>query len=124
MSRIESTLTELGLTLPNLPPPRGNYLPYRIEGTFLYLPGAIASRDGKIQFAGQVGDNLTLEQGYEAAKLCALNLLAFAKLALGDLDRIDHIAPKLLTVRAIFWSVSSARPADMSAQRWVLRGYP
>ena len=91
MSRIESTLTELGLTLPNLPPPRGNYLPYRIEGTFLYLPGASASRDGKIQFAGQVGDNLTLEQGYEAAKLCALNLLAFAKLALGDLDRIDHI---------------------------------
>ena len=91
MSRIESTLTELGLTLPNLPPPGGNYLPYRIEGTFLYLPGAIASRDGKIQFAGQVGDNLTLEQGYEAAKLCALILLAFAKLALGDLDRIDHI---------------------------------
>ena len=42
MSRIESKLAELGLTLPAPPPPGGNYLPFRIEGKTLYLPGAIA----------------------------------------------------------------------------------
>ena len=91
MSAIESKLAGLGITLPNPPPPGGNYLPFRIEGKFLHLPGAIASRDGKVQFAGKVGAELTIEQGYEAARLCALNLLACAKLALGDLDRIDHV---------------------------------
>ena len=91
MSRIESKLAELGLTLPAPPPPGGNYLPFRIEGRTLYLPGAIASRDGRVQYSGKVGEALTLEQGYEAAKLCALNLLACTKLALGDLDRVDHV---------------------------------
>lgn len=91
MSVTESRLAELGITLPNPPPPGGNYLPFRIEGRYLYLPGAIASRDGQVQFAGKVGAELTIEQGYEAAKLCALNLLACVKLAVGDLDRIDHV---------------------------------
>jgi enamine deaminase RidA (YjgF/YER057c/UK114 family) len=91
MSRIETKLAEMGIALPNPPPPGGNYLPFRIEGDQLYLPGAIASREGQVQYPGKVGAELTLEQGYEAARLCALNLLACAKLALGDLDRIDHV---------------------------------
>jgi enamine deaminase RidA (YjgF/YER057c/UK114 family) len=91
MSTILSRLAEAGLSLPNPPPAGGNYLPFRMEGRMLYLPGTIASRNGQLEFAGKVGADLTLEQGYQAAQLCALNLLACAQLALGDLDRIDHI---------------------------------
>ena len=91
MSAILQRLSELGITLPNPPPPGGNYLPFRRVGTLLYLPGTIASRDGKLQFAGKVGVDLTLEQGYEAARLCALNLLACVQAATGSLDAVCQV---------------------------------
>lgn len=91
MSAILQRLSELGITLPNPPPPGGNYLPFRRVGALLYLPGTIASRDGKLQFAGKVGVDLTIEQGYEAARLCALNLLACVQAATGSLDSVRQV---------------------------------
>jgi enamine deaminase RidA (YjgF/YER057c/UK114 family) len=91
MSAILQRLSDLGITLPNPPPPGGNYLPFRRVGTLLYLPGTIASRDGQLQFAGKVGVDLTLEQGYEAARLCALNLLACVQAATGSLDAVRQV---------------------------------
>lgn len=91
MSAILQRLSELGITLPNPPPPGGNYLPFRRVGMLLYLPGTIASRDGKLQFVGKVGVDLTLEQGYEAARLCALNLLACVQVATGSLDSVRQV---------------------------------
>ena len=84
-------LADLGLTLPNPPPPGGNYLPFRRTGSLLYLPGTIASRNGELQFRGKVGVDLTLEQGYEAARLCALNLLACVQAATGSLESIQQV---------------------------------
>ncbi|HMO63835.1 MAG TPA: RidA family protein [Verrucomicrobiota bacterium] len=84
-------LADLGLELPAPPPAGGNYLPFRRVGTLLHLPGVIPSWNGELRWQGKVAADLTVAQGYEAAKLCALNLLACARLALGDLDRIRQI---------------------------------
>ena len=91
MSDAAARLTQIGLTLPNPPPPGGNYLPFRRVGSLLYLPGTISSRNGEVLFKGKVGAELTLEQGYEAAKLCALNLLACVHAATGSLDSVKQV---------------------------------
>jgi enamine deaminase RidA (YjgF/YER057c/UK114 family) len=90
MDAIEKKLSELGLTLPPAPVPGGNYLPYRISGNTLYLAGVIAVQDGKMTHTGQVGDTQTIESGYAAARVCALNALAGIKAALGSLDKVSQ----------------------------------
>lgn len=86
---IEQTLTELGLELPKPPVPGGNFVPARIVGAFLYISGQVPAIDGKDHHPGKVGAEVTLEQAQHAARLCALNILAQAKAALGgDLGRL------------------------------------
>jgi enamine deaminase RidA (YjgF/YER057c/UK114 family) len=85
---IEARLAALGLALPAPPAPGGNYLPFRFNGPTLVLAGVIASRDGIVTHAGQVGREQTVESGYAAAQVCALNTLTAIKAALGRLDRV------------------------------------
>jgi len=87
---IETKLAALGLTLPPPPSPGGNYVPHRINGNTLVLAGVIAIRDGVVTHAGQVGREQTVESGYAAAQVCALNTLAAIKGALGRLDRVKE----------------------------------
>ena len=91
MSTRLARLQELGHVLPQPPPPGGNYLPFRRVGSLLYLPGVISSRDGDVVYRGKVGVDLTLEQGYAAAQLCALNLLACVQAATGSLDSVRQV---------------------------------
>ena len=90
MDPIEEKLEKLGLTLPTAPVPAASYLPFRINGNTLILSGVISVRDGVVTHAGQVGRDQTVESGYAAARVCALNTLASAKLALGRLDRVKE----------------------------------
>jgi enamine deaminase RidA (YjgF/YER057c/UK114 family) len=88
-SRIEAALAELGLTLPLAPTPIANFLPYRHHAGVVYLAGQVCEFNGSLPFVGKVGQDLTLDQGLQAARLCALNLLACLKLACdGDLNRV------------------------------------
>jgi enamine deaminase RidA (YjgF/YER057c/UK114 family) len=91
MNSIAEKLAELGFSLPNPPPPGGNYLPFRRVGSLLYLPGAISSRNGELIYRGKVGSELTVQQGYDAARLCALNLLACVHAATGSLDAVKQV---------------------------------
>ena len=93
--RIEAKLAERGLLLPAAPKPVANYVRAVRTGSLLFLAGHGPSRDGKNQFVGKVGKDLTVEEGYQAAQLVALNCLASAKEALGDLDRVKRVV-KLL----------------------------
>ena len=94
----EKKLAELGLELPPIPTPVANYVPAVRVGSLLFLSGHGPGlfKDGQVQFIqGKVGGELTVEQGYEAARQVMLNLLQTLKQELGDLDRVKRVV-KLL----------------------------
>ncbi|MBQ2691332.1 MAG: RidA family protein [Clostridia bacterium] len=91
----EKRLSELGLELPPVPAPIGSYVTVKQQGSLLYLSGSGPIVGGKALFQGKVGAEVTPEQGYEAAKISLLNMLAILKDHLGDLDRIKSVV-KLL----------------------------
>ncbi|HAA95997.1 MAG TPA: hypothetical protein DHW65_02430 [Dehalococcoidia bacterium] len=91
MAVVESRLAELGLTLPPPPDPIGNYLSASRSGNIMWMAGVGSRRTDGSRISGKVGADLTVEQGYEAARWCALNLLARMKAELGDLDRVTGI---------------------------------
>jgi enamine deaminase RidA (YjgF/YER057c/UK114 family) len=91
MNEFENKMKVLGLELPSAPSSAGNYLPYRMNGNTLYLAGAITMVNGELTHTGKVGEEQTVETGYEAARVCTLNAIANMKAALGDLDRVDKI---------------------------------
>ena len=87
--RIDARLKELKIELPNASTPAANYVPYVRTGNLLVMAGQVCQWNGERRFIGKLGREFSIEQGQEAARLCALNLLAQAKAALaGDLDRI------------------------------------
>ncbi len=71
----EEKLKALGIVLPSLPEPGGNYLPAKTAGNIVYLAGVISMRDGEV-IAGTAGADRTIEEGYAAARACALTQLA------------------------------------------------
>jgi enamine deaminase RidA (YjgF/YER057c/UK114 family) len=88
----EKRLAELGLTLPAAAAPIANYVPAVRAGPLLFVSGQLPLKDGQLMLAGLVGDTVSVDQATEAARLCALNLIAQAKLALnGDLDRVRRV---------------------------------
>ena len=91
MSTPADKIADLGLTLPEAAAPVANYVPYVISGNMVFISGQI-SKIGDTAIGGRLGEDLTVEQGQEAAKLSALNLLAQMKAACGgDLSRVKRI---------------------------------
>lgn len=89
MSRIEDRLAELGLELPAPPKPIANFLPFTVQGNTVFLAGQVCEWNGSVPYIGKLGREHDLADGQQAARLCALNLLACLKLACeGDLDRV------------------------------------
>ena len=91
MAEVEARLVELGCELPPPPDPVGNYLPITRSGNVMWLAGVGSRMATGERIAGKLGADLTVEQGYEAARWAALNLLARMKAELGDLDRVTRI---------------------------------
>ncbi len=90
MSSPESRLAELGISLPKPMAPVANYVPYVVSGNMLFVSGQVsAGPDGLMQ--GRLGEDLSLEEGKAAARLCAINLIAQCKAAVGDLSRIARV---------------------------------
>ncbi len=89
--RIEERLKELGLALPEPPTPVGAYLTARQSGDLLFLSGTTCYTAEGMLFTGRVGGEISLEQGYAAARQTMLNLLSVAKSVLGDLDRVQCV---------------------------------
>ena len=91
MPVVESRLIELGYALPPPPEPIGNYLSASTSGNIMWMAGVGARRADGSRISGKLGQDLTVAEGYEAAKWCALNLLSRMKMELGDLDRVTGI---------------------------------
>ncbi|NYI01398.1 RidA family protein [Cupriavidus plantarum] len=88
---VESKLAARGLTLPAPPQPLGSYTAVSRAGDLLFISGQLPLRDGKVVWQGQVGRDLTIEQGKQAAQLAALNVLAQIHAHLGGFEQLDHI---------------------------------
>jgi enamine deaminase RidA (YjgF/YER057c/UK114 family) len=96
----EQRLETLGLTLPPVPTPVANYVPYRFNGNVLYLSGQGPKRPDGSYRAGRLGRDISVEEAYQEARLTGLGLLAVAKAALGSLERIEAVLKLLGMVNA------------------------
>jgi len=90
-SAVESALAELGLALPVAIAPIANYVPAVQTGNLLFISGQISKTTSGAEVLGKLGAGVSVPDGQAAAELCALNILAQAKAALGDLDRIVRV---------------------------------
>jgi len=90
-SKTEARLAELGITLPDAAAPAANYVPFVKTGNQLFISGQLPMDSGAIAVTGKLGEGLQVEDGQKAAKLCAINLLAQAKSATGDLDKVIRL---------------------------------
>ncbi len=87
----EEQLKKLGLTLPAPPKAVGAYVTYIRTGNLVFTSGQLPWKDGKLAYEGKVGSDLTVEQGYDAARISAVNALAQLKAATGDLEKVVRI---------------------------------
>jgi enamine deaminase RidA (YjgF/YER057c/UK114 family) len=96
----EQRIAALGLTLPNAPAPLANYVPCRLAGNLLFLSGQGPRRaDGSFE-VGRLGKDATVDDGYRAARITGLQLLAVAKSAINELSRIEAVVKLLGMVNA------------------------
>jgi enamine deaminase RidA (YjgF/YER057c/UK114 family) len=87
-SNFETRLIELDIILPVAAIPAANYVPYVQSQNLVFIAGQLPVQNGVLKFKGRVGEELSLDEGYEAAHLCGLNILSQLKAACGDLDRV------------------------------------
>lgn len=80
---LEDRLKKLGLTLPEAAAPAANYVPYRVSRDTIYVSGQLPIKDGNIDHVGKLGGDVSIADGQQAARLCAINILAQVKAALG-----------------------------------------
>jgi len=89
MSRIDDRLRELGIELPTPSAPGANYVPTVRSGNLLFITGQLSQWNGERRFVGKLGREFGIAEGQQAARLCALNLIAHLRRALDDdLDRV------------------------------------
>lgn len=90
--RIDARLAELDITLPVPAAPVASYVPFVRSGNLIIMSGQVTLDDGELRFVGKLGDDLAVDDGYQAARLCAINLLAQLRVACdGDLDRVERV---------------------------------
>ena len=86
---VEARLAQLGLDVPTAPTPAANYLPWERTGNLVYNAGQVTMKDGAFRWVGKVGAEWSMDEGKQAAREVALNILSQLKAALdGDLDRV------------------------------------
>ncbi|MCO5089542.1 RidA family protein [Bosea sp. (in: a-proteobacteria)] len=88
---VSSRLKELGLTLQPTTPAIGSYVPATVAGSLIFCSGATCMVDGRPKYRGKIGREITIEQGNDAARIAALNMLQKIADVVGDVDRVGGI---------------------------------
>lgn len=91
MSSTEARLKELGIDLPTPAVPAANYVPFVRTGALLFVSGQLPMGPKGLEAVGRLGADFDVEAGRAAARLCAINLIAQVKAAIGDLDRLLRV---------------------------------
>ena len=110
----EARLEAMGITLPEVSPPQANYVNTVRSGNLVFVAGKGPRKADGTMMQGKLGDDLTVEQGYEAAKLTAIESLAALKAELGDLSKVTRLVK-------VHGMVNSA--PDFGDQSKVMNGY-
>ena len=90
MTSIAKKLTDLNITLPEAAAPAANYVPYVKSGNMLFISGQLPFDMGQLIHKGRLGENVSVEDGYKAARQCAINIIAQIKAA-GGLEKVRRI---------------------------------
>lgn len=101
MPGIEARLHDLRIQLPAATPPVANFVSCVQTGNLLFVSGQISSENGRIRYSGKVGREVPIAEAREAARLCALNVLAQAQSFLGHLDRVQRVCQLQVFVNAV-----------------------
>jgi enamine deaminase RidA (YjgF/YER057c/UK114 family) len=88
---IAKKLIEAGIILPQIAKPLASYVPGLMAGDMVYISGQLPVKDGKIIYTGKLGQELSIEEGREASRLCAINCLAVLKSCLSEWDAFERI---------------------------------
>ena len=100
--RIDARLKDLGIQLPTPPSPVASYVPTVLSDKLLFISGQVTLTSEGLKYVGIVGKDLSVEEGKQAARLCAVNLLAQVKAALsGDLDRVKRVVKLTVFVNCV-----------------------
>jgi enamine deaminase RidA (YjgF/YER057c/UK114 family) len=90
--RIDARLRELGIELPQPTAPLANYVPFTVAGSLVFVAGQICQWNGERRHVGKLGAGISIDAGRDAARLCALNIIAHLRVACGgDLDRVRRV---------------------------------
>ncbi|MEQ8664335.1 MAG: RidA family protein [Rhodospirillales bacterium] len=90
--KIDARLAELDVVLPTPAVPVASYVPFVRTGNLVIVSGQVTLDNGEVRFVGKLGDDFGVDEGYQAARLCAVNLLAQLRAACdGDLDRVTRV---------------------------------
>ena len=101
MPGIQARLDDLRIQLPTATPPVANFVPCVQTGDLLFVSGQISADDGRLRYSGKVGREVPITEAREAARLCALNVLAQAQSFLGRLDRVQRVCQLQVFVNAV-----------------------
>jgi enamine deaminase RidA (YjgF/YER057c/UK114 family) len=114
-----SRLSDLGLLLPAPPTPLGAYVESSDSGNLLFLSGMLPVLNRKLAISGRLGDDLSVKEGQEAARIASLNTLAVAKEHLGDLDRLKKLVKLTVLMATTEQFVDHASVADGASNLFV-----
>jgi len=114
-----SRISELGIVLPAPPTPLGAYVESSEAGNLLFLSGILPIVDGKLAISGRLGENLSVKQGQEAARIASLKALAAAKQHLGTLDRLKKLVKLTVLIATTKEFADHAPVADGASNLFV-----